>query len=75
MKLYLKKVMELVKSFNHFSIIWISKDVNSQANKLSKLSSDTLSQLGRVVIVKELFQLSIEILASLGGEIKEVEES
>lgn len=70
-KLYLQKVQDIMKSFKYFSITKVPRDVNEQANRLSKLSLEKPSQLGQMITIEELIAPSIGQTNNLMGEVEE----
>lgn len=74
MRQYIDEVTKLIKFFQHFSITRVPRCANAQANKLSKLTSDSLIQLRQAIIIEEFLNPSIDNQVNILREIEEMEE-
>lgn len=68
------KVAELIKLFTLFRITRIPREQNTEANELSRLITNSPSDMGPPIIVDELTYPTIDSQAKLVAEIKESNE-
>lgn len=70
MRLYLTKVREITKPFNHFNITRVLRSRNTCANMLNKLTTEFTSQLNWRVIIEEMLSSSVNQANAFVGEFK-----